>query len=375
MQLVVQSSVHGNGDFLDETKFSTLELLSVLERILFHGLKDADGRGETHFWYLLEKLEETDSDSFSPGLMKIRTRSRVRTRRGKCRAWIRVVMNQNSLEYGLRTILDSGLELQMWYEPWATIRSKEIRTVVLPLLGELNDVGFALNADSDLFDSTQPGIVTSITPVVRSPSPSSSLALSPAAAENEEKDVDEVDDASERTETKRKQQRRSVKLKDLLLVNTETKRENNDEENNSPTASTRGPGLAELRTRRFGSSEAVPKLHPSTPVPSATAVDDAETPACETVVVTGAGMSLVDGRYARRGTKCGAHRFESACGRFEIFRYTMPTSSTSHACHYRWYIGEPLRKRVFYYADVTSSSDDPPGRKYAWLPHPAATPP
>ena len=216
--------------------------------------------------------------------MKVRLQKNVRTVRGKCRSWIRQVLNQNSFEYALRTLLRSDtIELKKWYESWALMRNEMYSNKLLDILKRLNEIGFALDVNSDELDRTGRG---------------GRLA----------KIVDPTDTES----NDRRPQ--SVRLDELTRRDTDDseEEEEEEEETSSRTEKTTLSAVSMMRGRLVGSP--VKLLASSSPVLRVQDKDDV-------VLVTGAGLDAANGTYAYRGNKkrCESLRIgETACTRFSL---------------------------------------------------------
>ncbi|GBG32067.1 Differentially expressed in FDCP 8-like [Hondaea fermentalgiana] len=156
-------------------------LLEVLELCLWHGLREPQRRSHgrshgrhdktqagvgtsstaesSHFWDFVLLLERVDPTAFGGTIMLVRANSGCSTNQGLCRAWIRMLLNQNALEYTIRALCrlatTSGRD---FYEDWAFLRwsAETNRTMFFTLLGVLNNVGFALNTKNRGLDRPSP---------------------------------------------------------------------------------------------------------------------------------------------------------------------------------------------------------------------------
>lgn len=90
-----------NGDYLEDKSFDVIQLIYILEVCLFHGLRPIKDQSP-HFWGLLESLKHRDGLSFGPSVDMILMAETPKTPFGRCRAWVRMILNQNSVEFSLK---------------------------------------------------------------------------------------------------------------------------------------------------------------------------------------------------------------------------------------------------------------------------------
>jgi hypothetical protein len=83
---------------LNESSVVVDSLCRALEMCLFHGVKKSREPGELpHFWPVVEGLPKVNEAAFGPTLFMVRQLPTVQTPYGLCRAWIRKILNENSL--------------------------------------------------------------------------------------------------------------------------------------------------------------------------------------------------------------------------------------------------------------------------------------
>ena len=156
-----------NGEQLDDSKESVRVLLWCLETCLFHGMIPTDPNDEmgdqrgteggvsdgkkkdstTNFWMLVEALYGRGSMSFGASIDMIKLCMNVKTPYGRCRAWLRQVLNQHAFEFNLRALFEDQAMTRKTYYLEAIVENREILDVFLTMIIALNTVGFELKVD------------------------------------------------------------------------------------------------------------------------------------------------------------------------------------------------------------------------------------
>ncbi|XP_035261292.1 pleckstrin homology domain-containing family M member 1 [Anguilla anguilla] len=133
-------------------------LCCALEAVFVHGLKskyirvDAGGRGrkagprgplpEPVFWTLLKTVTHRDV------ITELERLSFISTDVGRCRAWVRLALNDGLVECYLASLLREGSKLAGYYQPWALLLDPEEREVLLSYLQGLASLSFQLSYKS-----------------------------------------------------------------------------------------------------------------------------------------------------------------------------------------------------------------------------------
>jgi len=307
---------------LTENQFVTLELVAVIERIVFHGLKNPDTfkGSKPHFWYWIERVSETETS--------LRPRKEcltLRTSRGRCRSWLRMMMNTNRLASALSVLLKSGngLEVQLWYETWAALRFEISKKRIMTELEHISKFSFELNfVHAELLDTTEPGIVTQV-----------SSRVITSSSNNEFSKMEE----------KRKKRPSSFRLGDLRV-------QNDDDEDDEDVPPLR------RSVSRIQDEDIFHNISSSSSTTNTTTSTTKFTLSSKVVVVKGAGLESANGTYIESGTKDDAVRY--VYNDLEFFRFRVPGNEDETITHFRWYLGNPERKIVYYYTDVTCKKQD-----------------
>ena len=117
IQKIVQDSRDTDGEHLDETNESVHELVWMLETCLFQGIIPLKGNDDTdnvyslyysneHFWHLIELLYERGSMAFGASIDMVKYCMNVKTDYGRCRAWIRQLLNQHALAFNIKAMYE-----------------------------------------------------------------------------------------------------------------------------------------------------------------------------------------------------------------------------------------------------------------------------
>ena len=314
---------------LTENQFVTSELVAVIERIVFHGLKNPDTfKGSTpHFWYWIERVSETEL-SIKPGKECLA----LRTSRGRCRSWLRVMINENHLASALRTLFKSGngLEIQLWYEQWSVFRMETSRNRIMTQLERLSAYSFELtSAYDEVLDVSEPGEITKVNSRVITTS-----------SKSEEEDVI----------VKKKERPPSFRLGDLKVQN-----DDDDDDDDDDDVPPLRRSVSRIQDENlFSNITTTSVTSPSSSIPVADKTKSR-------IVVKGAGLDVVNGTYVETGTKNGAVRY--VYNELEIFRFRVPNTET-----FRWYLGNPERKIVYYFTEG-NENDRRISKHTTWFAH------
>ncbi|XP_076844035.1 pleckstrin homology domain-containing family M member 1 [Brachyhypopomus gauderio] len=131
------------------------QLCCALEAVFIHGLRskhiraDAGGRGrkgpplpQPAFWSLLKNVTHRDV------ILELEGLSFISSDVGRCRAWVRLALNDGLLECYLVSLLREASQLDGHYQPGALLLDPEEREVLLSLLQGLASLAFQLSYKS-----------------------------------------------------------------------------------------------------------------------------------------------------------------------------------------------------------------------------------
>ena len=84
--------------------------------------------------------------------------TRVRSSYGRCRAWVRQVVNQHALEYNLRMLThESNADVvKTWYYETALLAETESAGLFVSMMSALNEIGFELAVDDAALETVVP---------------------------------------------------------------------------------------------------------------------------------------------------------------------------------------------------------------------------
>ncbi|KAJ8383499.1 hypothetical protein AAFF_G00220160 [Aldrovandia affinis] len=133
-------------------------LCCALEAVFVHGIKskyiraEAGGRGrkagprgplpQPVFWTLLKTVTHRDV------ITELERLSFISTDVGRCRAWVRLALNDGLVECYLASLLREGSKLMGYYQPTALLLDPEEREVLLSYLQGLASLSFQLSYKS-----------------------------------------------------------------------------------------------------------------------------------------------------------------------------------------------------------------------------------
>ncbi|KAI5609748.1 pleckstrin-likey domain-containing family M member 1 isoform 1 [Silurus asotus] len=132
------------------------QLCCALEAIFIHGLRSkfirTEGAGARNrkagplpqpvFWNLLKAITHRDV------IMELEGLSFINSDVGRCRAWVRLALNDGLLECYLTSLLRESTQLGIHYQPGALLLDPEEREVLLSLLQGLASLAFQLSYKS-----------------------------------------------------------------------------------------------------------------------------------------------------------------------------------------------------------------------------------
>ncbi|KAG9267429.1 pleckstrin homology domain-containing family M member 1 [Astyanax mexicanus] len=132
------------------------QLCCALEAVFIHGLRSkhirTDGAGargrkgpalpQPVFWSLLKSVTHRDV------ILELEGLSFINTDVGRCRAWVRLALNDGLLECYLMSLLREDTKLSVYYQPGALLLDPEDREVLLSLLQGLASLAFTLSYKS-----------------------------------------------------------------------------------------------------------------------------------------------------------------------------------------------------------------------------------
>lgn len=123
-------------------------LCYALEAVFLHGLFYAvpDKPPTYNFWTLLSKYTHRST------LRDVDALSQIKTDIGRCRVWIRLVLNGVELESYLRLILADKNTLEQYYKPSSFIRDAECVDLLMTSIQGLESIRFCLGHNSTVLN-------------------------------------------------------------------------------------------------------------------------------------------------------------------------------------------------------------------------------
>ncbi len=166
IQKIVQDSRYNDGEHLDETKESVHELVWTLETCLFQGIIPLNGTDDKdnvyslnynsdHFWSLVELLYDRGSMAFGASIDMVKYCMNVKTEYGRCRAWIRQLLNQHALAFNLKVMFEDQATVRKTYFLESLVENRDSLDTFLSLLASLNTIGFELKVDRTDLDTSR----------------------------------------------------------------------------------------------------------------------------------------------------------------------------------------------------------------------------
>nr|XP_055031193.1 pleckstrin homology domain-containing family M member 1 [Misgurnus anguillicaudatus]XP_055031194.1 pleckstrin homology domain-containing family M member 1 [Misgurnus anguillicaudatus] len=164
-------------------------LCCALEAVFIHGIKSkfirldggrkAGSRGalpQPVFWNLLKTVTHRDV------VQELERLSFINTDIGRCRAWVRLALNDGLLECYLTSLLREGSNLGSHYQPGALLLDPEDREVLLTLLQGLSSLTFQLSYKSAVLNewTNTPLVLAGLCP----PTPADEHQLCPKRKES-----------------------------------------------------------------------------------------------------------------------------------------------------------------------------------------------
>ncbi|KAL6474838.1 hypothetical protein MHYP_G00158780 [Metynnis hypsauchen] len=159
------------------------QLCCALEAVFIHGLRSkhirTDGAGargrkgaalpQPVFWSLLKSVTHRDV------ILELEGLSFINSDVGRCRAWVRLALNDGLMECYLMSLLREGANLSVYYQPGALLLDPEDREVLLSLLQGLASLAFTLSYKSAVLNewTTTPLALAGLCP----PTPADDLQL------------------------------------------------------------------------------------------------------------------------------------------------------------------------------------------------------
>ncbi|RWS31676.1 DUF4206 and RUN domain containing protein-like protein [Leptotrombidium deliense] len=157
-QLIV--SVNDEKNILTESTPNISNFLYCIEATFLHGLKEKltltkvlinkkreSNRHELDFWPVVLILSH---NQVSDSLMKL---VNITTDIGRCRAWIRLALNDNLLHSYIEALTNDVSLLHGFYRPSAYLRDKDHMDVLKSFLDNLDSLVFQLSYDQSLLNS------------------------------------------------------------------------------------------------------------------------------------------------------------------------------------------------------------------------------
>jgi hypothetical protein len=104
------------------------ELLTLVEACFAHGLKPQAVIANDYpidYWDFICTLRASSDAIANATLDMIATTTQVRSTYGRCRAWLRKLINQKALEYNVRTLTSDPNVTKLWYHENALMAEVE----------------------------------------------------------------------------------------------------------------------------------------------------------------------------------------------------------------------------------------------------------
>ena len=163
---------HFNAPLQDQSP-GVQQLLTLIEACFSHGLKPKNDVIDAHkndypldYWDFICTLRASSDGIANATLDMIATTTYVRSTYGRCRAWLRKLINQKALEYNVRTLTSDVNIAKMWYYDQAIMADIESASLFTSMMAALNEIGFELTVDDALLENIVP--VSTICVVVQS---------------------------------------------------------------------------------------------------------------------------------------------------------------------------------------------------------------
>ncbi|XGW11520.1 hypothetical protein V3C99_012758 [Haemonchus contortus] len=136
----------------------TQNICNVIEAIFIHGLRDpffVKGSRyakypEPNFWPFVSKYSHKSITS------EISSLKQIKSEIGRGRAWIRIVVNQNSLEHYVQLLLGETKAINQFYDENALLRDAEQMTKVSELLKTLDELPVCAAVNSSFLNTWTP---------------------------------------------------------------------------------------------------------------------------------------------------------------------------------------------------------------------------
>ncbi|XP_065889788.1 pleckstrin homology domain-containing family M member 1-like [Dysidea avara] len=119
-------------------------LCATFENILRNGLRARllGFRHKNSFWPLLLKISRKQAIKYISNLQH------AQSEMGRCRAWIRLAVNECALENYINVLCQDESLLSQYYEPHAFLRNQEMREALKYLLTGLSELNFDIDVDT-----------------------------------------------------------------------------------------------------------------------------------------------------------------------------------------------------------------------------------
>ena len=145
------------------------ELLTLVEACFAHGLKPQAVIANDYpidYWDFICTLRASSDAIANATLDMIATTTQVRSTYGRCRAWLRKLINQKALEYNVRTLTSDPNVTKLWYHENALMAEVESASLFTSMMAALNGIGFELLVDDPALENIVPS--TTVTVVTNS---------------------------------------------------------------------------------------------------------------------------------------------------------------------------------------------------------------
>ena len=132
-------------------------LLALIEACFSHGLKPqavVSNDCPLDYWDFICTLRASSDAIANATLDMIATTSHVRSTYGRCRAWIRKLINQKALEYNVRMLTSDTNVTQLWYHENALMAETESASLFTSVITALNEIGFELQIDDPSLENS-----------------------------------------------------------------------------------------------------------------------------------------------------------------------------------------------------------------------------
>ncbi|KAG6597984.1 Oxidation resistance protein 1 [Phytophthora cinnamomi] len=144
------------------------ELCVALEACLVLGLKPRSTEEQPSWWHVLyASTLIVDEPTLVQSVLSAAFLSEVSTDAGKARCWLKIALNNHTIESSIMMIFSMACEhlIRNNYEEWSLVRCSEGLGLFLELVIALRDVHFAIEVSGDPFHLPEPAEAVEVEPV------------------------------------------------------------------------------------------------------------------------------------------------------------------------------------------------------------------